>query len=97
MSEPLAEGVRPDEDNFEPLSGDELVRIDATSSDSFVTELAQTALFFRQEAMDLRDDRDRLIGALKAASYALDAAGFTFSADAARKAFSTQFDGGPNG
>ncbi len=43
------------------------------------TDLVQTALYHRQEAMDLRD-------ALREAAQALDQAGFTFSADKAWRA-----------
>lgn len=74
--------IEPEED-FEPLSGDDLDRIDATSSDSFEISLAQTALYYRQEAMDLQDKVNHLLSALREAASALETAGFQFSADKA--------------
>lgn len=63
--------------SFEPLSGDDLERIEVVGAEEFeIIPLAQTAQFHRQQAMDLRD-------ALKRAAQALESAGFTYSADQA--------------
>jgi hypothetical protein len=75
------------EEDFDPLSGDDLECIDATSSDSLETSLAQTALFYRQEAMDLQDKVNHLLSALREAASALETAGFQFSADKAWAVF----------
>lgn len=84
-----------DDERFEPLSGDDLERIEeAGAEESEIFALAQTASFYRQEFMDMRDRADRLNVALKEAARALESAGFQFSAD---KAWAARNDGDDNG
>lgn len=80
MSAPMAPDERQvaesvaDDERFEPLSGDDLERIEVVGAEEDeIIPLAQTAQFYRQEAMDLRD-------ALREARDALEQAGFTHSA-----------------